>query len=127
MPELPEVESARTVIERAALGRCIATVDDSGSYVCRPHPPGQIRDALVGRRLVRACRLGEPSAAPRPPWTGRQPSSTTPDSPGNVREDHHRRRRRHRDRRRRLLGGLPHTGRLPVVPASASRSTTVYR
>lgn len=59
MPELPEVESARTVIERAALGRRIATVDDSDSYVCRPHPPGQIRDALVGRRLVTACRLGK--------------------------------------------------------------------
>jgi formamidopyrimidine-DNA glycosylase len=59
MPELPEVESARTVIERAALGRCITTVDDSDSYVCRPHPPGQIRDALVGRRLVTACRLGK--------------------------------------------------------------------
>jgi formamidopyrimidine-DNA glycosylase len=59
MPELPEVESARTVIERAALGRRITTVDDSDSYVCRPHPPGQIRNALVGRRLVTACRLGK--------------------------------------------------------------------
>ena len=29
MPELPEVESARTVIERAALGRRIVDVDDS--------------------------------------------------------------------------------------------------
>jgi formamidopyrimidine-DNA glycosylase len=59
MPELPEVESARTVIERAALGRRITTVDDSDSYVCRPHPPGQIRDALIGRHLVTARRLGK--------------------------------------------------------------------
>jgi formamidopyrimidine-DNA glycosylase len=59
MPELPEVESARTVIERAALGRLITAVDDTDSYVCRPHPPGQIRDALIGRRLLAACRLGK--------------------------------------------------------------------
>lgn len=58
MPELPEVESARTVIERAAPGHCTTTVDDSDSYVRRPHLPGQIRDALVARRLVTACRLG---------------------------------------------------------------------
>lgn len=70
MPELPEVESARTVIERAALGRCIATVDDSDSYVCRPHPPGQIRDALVGRRLVTACRLGKALWCPTSPLDG---------------------------------------------------------
>lgn len=43
MPELPEVESARAVIERAALGRLIVEVDDSDTYVCRPHRPGEIR------------------------------------------------------------------------------------
>jgi len=59
VPELPEVESARSVIERAALGRLIVDVDDSDSYVCRPHPPGQIRSALVGRRLVAAHRRGK--------------------------------------------------------------------
>ena len=42
MPELPEVESARRVIERSALGRRIAAVDDRDAYVCRPHTPGQI-------------------------------------------------------------------------------------
>ncbi|MFI5593106.1 Fpg/Nei family DNA glycosylase [Amycolatopsis sp. NPDC051758] len=59
MPELPEVEFARSVIERAALGRLITDVDDSDSYVCRPHRPGQLRDALVGRRLVAAHRRGK--------------------------------------------------------------------
>ena len=59
MPELPEVESARAVIARAGLGRLIVDVDDSDSYVCRPHPPGQIRDALVGTRLVAAHRRGK--------------------------------------------------------------------
>lgn len=59
MPELPEVESARTVIERAALDRTIIDVDDSDSYECRPHPPGAIRAALVGRRLTVAHRRGK--------------------------------------------------------------------
>jgi formamidopyrimidine-DNA glycosylase len=70
MPELPEVESARTAIERAALGRRITTVDDNDSYVCRPHPPGQIRDALVGRQFVTACRLGKALWCPTSPVDG---------------------------------------------------------
>jgi formamidopyrimidine-DNA glycosylase len=59
MPELPEVESARTVIERTALGRRILDVDDSDSYECRPHLPGEIRSALVGRHLTVAHRRGK--------------------------------------------------------------------
>src|SRR3954449_12551276 len=59
MPELPEVESARRVIERAALGRRIVDVDDTDTFVCRPHAPGQIRDALLGRRLTAAHRRGK--------------------------------------------------------------------
>ena len=59
MPELPEVESARSVIERAALDRRIVDVDDSDGYVCRPHRPGQIRAALVGRSLEAAHRRGK--------------------------------------------------------------------
>ncbi|MBR7744636.1 hypothetical protein KC207_15170 [Phycicoccus sp. BSK3Z-2] len=59
MPELPEVESARAVIERSALHRTITDVDDSDSWECRPHPPGEIRDALVGHRLTAAHRRGK--------------------------------------------------------------------
>ena len=59
MPELPEVESARTALERAALGRRIAEVDDTDSWVCRPHPPGEIRAALIGRKLTGAFRRGK--------------------------------------------------------------------
>ena len=59
MPELPEVETARAVIERAALGRTIVDVDDSDSYECRPHAPGQIRSALLGRTLTQAHRRGK--------------------------------------------------------------------
>ena len=59
MPELPEVESARSVIERAALGRPIVDVDDSDTYECRPHLPGEIRSALLGRRLTVVHRRGK--------------------------------------------------------------------
>src|SRR5215469_16295178 len=59
MPELPEVESARAMIEQAALGRVIADVDDSDSYECRPHRPGEIRAALNGRRLTAVHRQGK--------------------------------------------------------------------
>jgi formamidopyrimidine-DNA glycosylase len=59
MPELPEVESARSVIEQAALGRRIVDVDDSDTYECRPHRPGEIRSALLGRRLTVAHRRGK--------------------------------------------------------------------
>ncbi len=59
MPELPEVESARQVVERSALHRRIADVDDSDTYECRPHDPGEIKDALVGLHLVAAHRRGK--------------------------------------------------------------------
>ena len=59
MPELPEVESARAVIEESSLGRLITDVDDSDSYECRPHGPGEIRAALVGRRLTAVHRRGK--------------------------------------------------------------------
>lgn len=59
MPELPEVESARRVISRAALRRRIVAVDDSDRYVCRPHSPGELRDALVGRAITAAHRVGK--------------------------------------------------------------------
>ena len=59
MPELPEVESARAAVERAALGRRIAEVDDADTWVCRPHAPGDIREALLGRTLTGAFRRGK--------------------------------------------------------------------
>ncbi|MEJ5914371.1 Fpg/Nei family DNA glycosylase [Pseudokineococcus sp. 1T1Z-3] len=59
MPELPEVELARSTIERAALGRTIVDVDDADEWVCRPHAPGQVRAALLGRQLTAAHRRGK--------------------------------------------------------------------
>jgi formamidopyrimidine-DNA glycosylase len=59
MPELPEVESARAVIERKALWRPIVDVDDSDAYVSRPHVPGEIRHALLGGEFIAAMRRGK--------------------------------------------------------------------
>jgi formamidopyrimidine-DNA glycosylase len=58
MPELPEAERARQTLE-SALGRKIIRVDDADSYVCRPHAPGEIADALVGHELAGAHRRGK--------------------------------------------------------------------
>src|SRR4051794_7283583 len=59
MPELPEVEAARSLIEERALGREIVAVDDHDTYVCRPHAPGEISAALVGATLTSAHRQGK--------------------------------------------------------------------
>src|SRR3954469_21514088 len=58
MPELPEAERARAQIEKA-LNREIVAVDDTDTYVCRPHAPGEIAQALTGHRLPRAHRRGQ--------------------------------------------------------------------
>ena len=59
MPELPEVETARRLIADEALHRRIADVDDSDTFVCRPHSPGELRAALTGRMLTAARRRGK--------------------------------------------------------------------
>jgi formamidopyrimidine-DNA glycosylase len=59
VPELPEVESARAVIERNALSRRIIDVDDSDTYECRPHRLGEIKEALLNRKLSAAHRQGK--------------------------------------------------------------------
>ena len=58
MPELPEAERARGVLE-TILERRIAAVEDTDTYVCRPHQPGEIANALTGHRLVSAHRRGK--------------------------------------------------------------------
>ena len=59
VPELPEVESARAAIEASALHRRIRDVDDSDTWECRPHAPGEIASALAGRSLTGAFRRGK--------------------------------------------------------------------
>jgi formamidopyrimidine-DNA glycosylase len=58
VPELPEAERARQTLE-SVLGHRIAAVDDSDTYVCRPHRPGEIAAALVGHAFVAAHRRGK--------------------------------------------------------------------
>ena len=58
MPELPEAERARQALEQVT-GRRIAAVDDTDTYVCRPHPPGEIAAALVGETFASAHRRGK--------------------------------------------------------------------
>jgi len=59
VPELPEVETARRLIADQALHRRIVDVDDSDRYVSRPHSPGDLRTALMGRSLIAAHRRGK--------------------------------------------------------------------
>jgi formamidopyrimidine-DNA glycosylase len=59
VPELPEVETARTLIADEALHRRIVDVDDSDAFVCRPHSRGELRAALTGRELTSAHRRGK--------------------------------------------------------------------
>lgn len=59
MPELPEVETARSLIADQALHRTIVAVDDADTYVTRPHTPGQLGDALMGRTFTAARRRGK--------------------------------------------------------------------
>ena len=65
MPELPEAERARQQIERA-LNRTIVAVDDADTYVCRPHAPGEIAAALVGRATHQAPCAGASSCGSKP-------------------------------------------------------------
>jgi formamidopyrimidine-DNA glycosylase len=58
VPELPEAERARATLA-STLGRRIVAVDDRDTYVCRPHSPGEIADALIGHRFVSAERRGK--------------------------------------------------------------------
>jgi formamidopyrimidine-DNA glycosylase len=58
MPELPEAERARQTLE-SALHRRIVAVDDRDTYVCRPHPPGEIAAALTGHTLDTVHRRGK--------------------------------------------------------------------
>lgn len=53
------MERARALIEARALGRRIAAVDDRDTYVCRPHAPGDLAGALIGRELTAVHRQGK--------------------------------------------------------------------
>lgn len=59
MPELPEVETARSLIASRALDRRIARVGNADPFVCRPHSAAELNDALAGRTLTAVYRRGK--------------------------------------------------------------------
>ena len=59
MPELPEAEKARRTLERLCVGLRIAAVEDTDTWVCRPHAAGELDEALRGSIVTAACRHGK--------------------------------------------------------------------
>jgi formamidopyrimidine-DNA glycosylase len=60
MPELPEVEAARRLLARAAVGRRIVAVQSARDpIVFQGVSPARVRRALLGRRVLAARRHGK--------------------------------------------------------------------
>ncbi|MCH8211870.1 MAG: hypothetical protein IIB99_10945 [Planctomycetes bacterium] len=60
MPELPEVERGRRLVERVAVGRTIVKVRCArDSIVFEDAGPARMRKALLGRRVLAARRRGK--------------------------------------------------------------------
>src|SRR3989454_12282247 len=71
MPELPEVEAARRLLTRAAVGRRIVAVRSAPDpMVSQGVGPARVRRALLGRGVVAARRHGKPLwlELDRRPW-----------------------------------------------------------
>ena len=120
MPELPEVETARSLIAEQALHRRIVGVDDADTFVCRPHTPGQLRDALTGRTLISAQRRGKTMWCETSGLNGSaEPGPRAGYPPGHGRPHH-----RHRGRPASEGGGAR---RLSAGPEEAPAGTTARR
>jgi formamidopyrimidine-DNA glycosylase len=59
VPELPEVETIRRRLAPRVEGRTFARVDVLDPRWTRPRPPGEVQDALSGRRVKRLSRRGK--------------------------------------------------------------------
>jgi formamidopyrimidine-DNA glycosylase len=59
MPELPEVETVRSDLERLVAGRRVTRVSVTGRRTIRRQSPDEFRAALSGRRLVTVGRRGK--------------------------------------------------------------------
>jgi formamidopyrimidine-DNA glycosylase len=61
VPELPEVETVRSGLERWVAGRRIEAVSVFGDRTVRRYPPGPVDFAarLTGRTVIKACRRGK--------------------------------------------------------------------
>ena len=72
MPELPEVDAARRLAARVAVGRRIVEVACAADPIVFADPPADVRRALLGRRVVAVQRHGKHLwfELDRRPWLG---------------------------------------------------------
>src|SRR3954463_10092725 len=59
MPELPEVETIRRQLAPVVEGRELTTLDILDPRWCLPLVPGEVREAVEGRRVERRARRGK--------------------------------------------------------------------
>ncbi|MDH5334339.1 MAG: hypothetical protein OEW65_10690, partial [Thermoleophilia bacterium] len=59
MPELPEVETVRRLLEPALAGRRIVAAEILDSRLTRPFAPGLVATELVGQHVVAVQRRGK--------------------------------------------------------------------
>src|SRR3954471_16718354 len=59
MPELPEVETIRRQLAPVVEGRELTTLDILDPRWCLPLAPGEVREAVEGRRVERLARRGK--------------------------------------------------------------------
>ena len=59
MPELPEVETIRRQLAPAVEGRVLEEMEVLDARWCEPAPPGEVADAVRGRRIERLDRRGK--------------------------------------------------------------------
>jgi formamidopyrimidine-DNA glycosylase len=59
MPELPEVETVRTLLEPVLVGRSFARVEIDDPRLTRPHDPAEVAAELMGERVAALERRGK--------------------------------------------------------------------
>ena len=59
MPELPEVETVRTLLEPVLVGRSFARVEIADPRLTRPHDPAEVAAELTGERVEAVERRGK--------------------------------------------------------------------
>ena len=59
MPELPEVETVRALLEPVLVGRTFARVEIADARLTRPHDPAEVAAELTGERVAAVERRGK--------------------------------------------------------------------
>src|SRR5436190_14032731 len=59
MPELPEVETVRALLEPVLVGRRFARVEIADPRLTRPHDPAEVAAELTGERVEAVKRRGK--------------------------------------------------------------------